>query len=253
MADEIRKRFKFFYYKSLNSTQDKAKEFSKKGLSNIVIVADAQAEGRGRLKRKWHSGKGGLWMSVLLKPKRTENLQLLTFAAAIAVVKSVRKTAKLNTSIKWPNDVNYKGKKLCGILTEGIFGKENYVIVGIGINVNQSKFYSEVKHTAISLRMIKHEVFNIKTLMKNITENFFHLYDNYYEKNKFNEILEIWKKFSDTIGKNVSVAANSKTFDGKAVGIGKDCSLLLKLKNGKTIKILEGDVGPSFSFFCTRI
>lgn len=231
-----------YHFNSLVSTQDKAREFAKKGLGNIVIAADTQTKGRGRFKRKWHSGKGGLWMSILLKPKRIENLQFLTFAAAIAVVKSVRKIAKLNTNIKWPNDVHYKGKKLCGILTEGIFGKDNYTAVGIGINVNQSKFPKDIKNIATSLRMIKHEVFDIKRLMKNIKENFFHLYNHYYNRNKFNEILEIWKKFSDTIGKNVSVAAKSKTFNGKAIGVDKDCSLLLRLKNGKIIKIVEGDV-----------
>src|SRR3989344_4439747 len=142
---------KIHHFKSLTSTQDKAKEFAKKGLSNVIIVADIQTKGRGRFKRKWFSQKGGLWMSILLKPKNVENLQYLTFAAAVAVAKSIKKTANLSTSIKWPNDVHYKGKKLCGILTEGIF-PANYVVVGIGLNVNQNKFPDEIKSTAISLR-----------------------------------------------------------------------------------------------------
>src|SRR3989338_10621694 len=136
--------YKIHYFKSLESTQDKAKEFAKKNLSNAVIVADVQTKGRGRFKRKWHSAKGGLWMSILLKPKNTENLQYLTFIAAIAVVKSIKKIANLKTSIKWPNDVHFNGKKLCGILTEGDFGKENFAVIGIGLNVNQKKFSKEI-------------------------------------------------------------------------------------------------------------
>jgi len=246
MADEIGKQLKFYYYKSLTSTQDNAKEFAKKGLSNIVIAADAQTKGRGRFKRKWYSGKGGLWMSILLKPNNAENLQFLTFAAAVAIVKSIKKIAKLNTSIKWPNDVHYKGKKLCGILTEGIFGKDNHTIVGIGINVNQSRFYSEIKHIAISLRMIKHEVFDIKRLMRNIVNEFFILYNDYYNQNKFDKILKIWKRYCDTIGKDVTVTTKIKRLKGNAIGVDKDCSLLLKLKNGKIIKIIEGDVGVRY-------
>ena len=129
--------YKIHHFKSLASTQEKAKEFSRKGLSDIAVIADIQTEGRGRFKRKWVSGKGGLWMSILLKPKNTENLQYLTFAAAVSVFNSIKKISNISTKIKWPNDLHYKGKKLCGILTEGIFGKDNFVVVGIGLNTNQ--------------------------------------------------------------------------------------------------------------------
>ena len=174
--------YQIHHFKSLTSTQDKAKEFSKRRLSNLVIIADNQTKGRGRFKRKWYSGKGGLWMSILLKPKNVKNLQYLTFAAAISVVKSIENMSNLKTNIKWPNDVHYKGKKLCGILTEGVFGKENFVIVGIGLNVNQNKFNKEIKNIATSLRIIKHKIFDINQLIKNVSNEFFELYNNYYNK-----------------------------------------------------------------------
>jgi len=239
-------RYKTHHFNSLTSTQDKAKEFAKKGLSNIIIVADAQTKGRGRFKRKWHSGKGGLWMSILLKPRNAENLQYLTFSAAIAVVESIKKIAKLNTSIKWPNDVHYKGRKLCGILTEGVFGKDNYVVIGIGLNVNQNKLPDDIKDTAISLKLIKGIVFDIKKIANEIINGFFTLYNDYYNKDKLGYILEIWKRYCDTIGKNVDVIQKTKKISGNAVGVDKNCSLLLKLKNGKTIKILEGDVSVRY-------
>ncbi len=238
--------YKIYHFKSLTSTQDKAKEFAKKGHSNIVIITDTQTKGRGRFKRKWHSDKGGLWMSILLKPKNINNMQYLTFASAIAVLKSIKKIANFNTNIKWPNDVHYKRKKLCGILTEGIFGKENYVIVGIGLNINQNRFPEEIKNIATSLRIIIKKVFYRKLFLKYITENFFHLYNNYYNKNKFNSILKEWKKYCDTIGKNVTLITRKKTLYGKAVGIDKNCNLLLKLKNGKVIKIMEGEVSVRY-------
>ena len=238
--------YKPYHFKSLTSTQDKAKEFAKKGLSNIVIVADAQTKSRGRFKRKWHSEKGGLWMSILLKPKNAENLQYLTFAAAVAVVKSIKKISSLKTNIKWPNDVHYKGMKLCGVLTEGIFGKDNYVIVGIGLNVNQISFREDIRKTAISLRMIKHEFLDINRLMKNIADDFFWLYNNYYIKNKSKKILNIWGKYCDTMNKNVIVTTKTKKLKGKAIGVDKHCNLLLKLENNRIIKVIEGDLNVRY-------
>lgn len=233
--------WKIYHFKSLTSTQDKAREFSKKGLSNVAVIADFQTKGRGRFKRKWHSGKGGLWMSILLKPENFDNLQHLTFAASIAVVKSIRKIANLKTRIKWPNDVHYRGKKLCGILTQGIFGRESYAIVGIGLNVNQKELPNAIEKTAASLRMIKHGFYDIKKIMRCIVDEFSVLY-GYYNKNKLSKILKIWKKHCDTINQNVTVISKNGKSEGKAVGIGKDCSLLLSLKNKGIVKIIEGDV-----------
>ncbi len=238
--------YRLYHFKSLTSTQDKAKEFYKKGLSNVIVVADVQTKGRGRFKRKWFSAKGGLWMSILLKPKNIEKIQYLTFIAAICVVKSIKKISNLKTNIKWPNDVHYKGKKLCGILTEGIFGNENFVVVGIGLNVNQESFPDEIKNIAVSLRMIKCNEFKIKEMAKYILDEFFTLYNKYYNNNEFKKILRIWKWYCSTINKNVTVITRTKKLTGKAIGVDNDCNLLLKLKNKKIIRIVEGDINVRY-------
>ena len=181
-------------------------------------------------------------MSIVLRPENTQNLQYLTFAAAVAVAKSIKKIANLNTNIKWPNDVHYKNRKLCGILTEGIFGKDSYVIAGIGLNVNQSKFPDDIKNVATSLKMIKKKIFSIKKLMSSILEEFFSLYNNYYAKNKLVQILAVWKRYCDTINKNVRVITKTKEIKGKVIGIDKECRLLLKTENNHIIKIIEGDI-----------
>lgn len=231
-----------YHFKSLNSTQDKAKELAKKGLSNIIVISDVQTRGKGRFKRKWHSAKNGLWASILLKPVNTKNLQYLTFAAAVAVSRAIKKITNIKTKIKWPNDVHYKKKKLCGVLAEGVFGRENYVVVGIGLNVNQDKFPDDIKDTAISLKMILKKEISIKSLSQDIIKRFFRIYDNLYNKNKFNDILKIWKKYCSTINKNVEVITRNGRIVGKAVGVDEDCNLLLKLSSNKIIKITEGDV-----------
>ena len=234
--------YQLHHFKSLTSTQDKAKEFSKKGLSNIVVIADSQTNGRGRFKRKWHSDNGSLSMSILLKPKNIQNLQYLTFAAAISVAKSIKSLTSINTKIKWPNDVHYRGKKLCGILTEGIFGKENYVVIGIGLNANQDSFPQDIRNIATSLKIIKKEKINIKKLIESITNEFLNLYSNYYAKNKLRNILKTWRKYCDTINKDVTVISANKKINGKAIGVDENCNLLLKLRSSKIIKIVEGDV-----------
>ena len=234
--------YKLYHFKSLTSTQDKAKEFARKGLSNAVIISDVQTKGRGRFNRKWHSDKGGLWMSILLKSDNIENMQYLTFAAGISVVKSIKKITKLDTNIKWPNDVHYNGRKLCGILTEGTFGRENYIIVGIGFNANQSKFVEDIEDTATSLKIIKNKNINIKIFAKSILHEFFNLYNKKYNKNKLKDILKIWGKYCDTINKNVTVISKNKKIYGKAIGVDDNCSLLLKSKYNEIVKIIEGDI-----------
>lgn len=234
--------YKIHHFKSLTSTQDKARDFAKKGLSDIAVVADNQTKGRGRFGRKWHSDNGGLWISILLKPNNMKNLQYLTFAAAIAVFKSIIELTGIKTSIKWPNDLLYKGKKLCGILTEGVFGKESYVIVGIGLNVNQNTFPDKIKNTATSLKIINKNTLDIERLARKLNEEFFNLYENYYNKNRFASILEIWKKNCNTINKKATITTKTKKLQGKVIGIDKDCNLLLKMKNNKVVKIMEGDI-----------
>src|SRR3989344_4700808 len=115
--------FKFYYFKTLASTNDKAKEFSGKGLSKIVVIAEKQTKGKGRFKRKWVSSLGGLYMTIVLKEKDIEKVKYLTLISSIAVAKTIIKISNLKAKVKWPNDVLVNDKKICGILTETISGK----------------------------------------------------------------------------------------------------------------------------------
>ena len=236
-------QFKIHNFKSLTSTQDKAKEFAKIGSSNQVVISQIQTTGRGRMNRIWSSRKGNLFMSIIVSPKDTENLQHLTFAAALSVVKSVKKLAKINTTIKWPNDVNYHGKKLCGILTEGIFGKENYTIIGIGLNVNQKKFSNDIPN-ATSLYLATKKEHPAQKLAKEILANF-NNYLSKYNSGKLREIRNEWLDNSDTINKKLTIKTFKKQIKGTAIGINDDCSLRVKTKKGN-ISIYEGDVSIKY-------
>ncbi len=233
--------YKIYHFKTLTSTNDKAKELLEKGERDFVVAAEMQTKGRGRFKRKWHSAKEGLWFSIGLKPEFMDNIQYLTFLASIAAVKSIRKIAKIDAKIKWPNDIHCGNKKLCGILTEVAFGKENAAVIGIGININQKKFPKDIESTATSLKIATGKNFDKDYFLKDILIEFEKLYGVYKNK-KFNEIADEWRKCSDTLGRIGIVVTKNGQYHGRAFDIDNECNLLLELNDGKIVKIAEGDL-----------
>ena len=233
--------FKFYNFKTLSSTNDKARELAKNRKYNLVVTAEKQKRGRGRFGRKWSSGLGGLYMTLLLKEDNLDNVRYLTFIAGVSVAKTIKKFTNLNAKVKWPNDVLINNKKICGILTETVTGKENYALVGIGVNVNQEKFSKDVIKIATSLKIETNKNFNIKNISKIIIKNFNSLY-KYYNGEKYNKIISVWKKYSHTLGKKIRAETLSGDFIGKAVDVDDNCNLILRLNDGKIKKIVEGDI-----------
>jgi len=163
--------FKTHYFKKLTSTNEKAKEFG----SGHVIIADMQTKGRGRLKRIWRSYSGGVYMSIVLKPE-IQNLNKLTIMAARAVQRTIKKLGAA-TKIKFPNDLQYKGKKICGILTENIFknNKIEKMVIGIGVNTNNNVPKS-LNYKAVSLKKILKRKVDNRKIIKQILKEFNLLY-----------------------------------------------------------------------------
>lgn len=146
---------KIIYYKTLVSTNIEAKKLAKKGAKPwTVAVAEKQSAGYGRKKDKWLSPKGGLYFSIILPRSQIEDLQTLTILAAFIAAKIIKKNFKLEPLIKLPNDVLINGKKVAGILTENIIGKDvKLSIMGIGINTNIEKFSGGLENIATSLKI----------------------------------------------------------------------------------------------------
>jgi BirA family biotin operon repressor/biotin-[acetyl-CoA-carboxylase] ligase len=239
--DKLMKMFRTLNFKKLTSTNDKAREFAKKGYHNLAIIAERQEKGRGRFNRRWDSDLGGLYMTLLLKENNLEKARYLTLIASVSVAKSIMKLSNLKADVKWPNDVLVNDKKICGILTETISGKESYALVGIGLNVNQKNFPGNLANKSTSLNLELNKKFDIKKVSNILLKEFNILYSSYKNK-KYSKIIEIWKKYSHTLGKNVKVKTLAGKYTGKAVNIDKDCNLTIKLKNGKIRKITEGDI-----------
>ena len=150
-------------YQSLDSTNNKAKELAENGApSGTVVVADMQTSGRGRLGRTFESpDNAGLYMSILLRPNLSEHcMMLITTAAAVAVTRALQSLHGIDAEIKWVNDICARGRKLCGILAEGLVnpqsGKPEAVVLGIGINlkVPSGNYAESIKDIAISVEEI---------------------------------------------------------------------------------------------------
>jgi BirA family biotin operon repressor/biotin-[acetyl-CoA-carboxylase] ligase len=214
-----------------------------------VVIAEQQKSGRGRQKRKWLSPKGGVWLSVVLKPAiPTARITLLPFVAALAVCDAIRTTG-IDARLKWPNDVMVSGKKVAGILLDisAEADQVNYAVVGIGINANvdsatMSARFDGIKATSISDELGRNT--NRLDLTRSLLENL----ERYYlemEQHGPGAIIQKWKKNSDMLGHKVAVTQNSKTIQGVAVDVNDDGSLLLRTDHGD-IDVVSGDISVRY-------
>ena len=143
-------------YNVIDSTNTRAKQLAELGEEEgTLIIAERQTSGKGRRGRQWDSGAGtGIYMSMILRPViEPSSVPGITLVAALAVVSAARQFCNVETFVKWPNDIVLDKKKICGILTEMSSEMDyiNYVVVGIGINVNNEHFPEEIEETATSI------------------------------------------------------------------------------------------------------
>ncbi|MGM0438523.1 MAG: biotin--[acetyl-CoA-carboxylase] ligase [Bacillota bacterium] len=234
---------KVYYYSQVNSTNKIASELAAYGANEgTVVIAERQVSGRGRRGRVWHSSDKGLWFSVILRPEiKISESHFLIINASLAVYYAL-KSYGIETEIKWPNDILYKNKKVCGILSEmnSSSGNLNYIVTGIGINVNQKKFPDELKDKAVSLYNIQGAKIDKFELLTDILFYF----ENFYFKflNGENEkLLEEWKSKISLLGKEIIVKSDGKEYFGKAVDIAKDGRLILLTNKSETKKFWAGD------------
>jgi len=233
---------KILFLEEVDSTNNKAKQIALESQDGDVVVSETQHSGRGRRGREWHSPKGGIYISFILKPnispERAPQITLLSSVALVETLNSMK--SKMNAKIKWPNDILISGRKISGILTElsSDMEKINYVVVGIGINLNTD--LEELPEKAASLKVEMRQEISVKLFLKSFFEHYDTVYQEYLDKG-IDQIIEKWKKNSDTLGKNVKIIGINETYDGLAKDIDENGALILKTKD-KEIKVYSGDV-----------
>ena len=220
---------KIFGFSTLPSTNTYCVENFDSFENQNIIMAETQTAGKGRKGRKWSSETGGLYFTIILKPSeiKPEQASSLTQVMAVSVCKAVRNLGA-DAYLKWPNDVLYKGKKFCGILSEAVI-KENLfkgLVIGVGINIEQKNIVSEKPFTTLADMGLK---VSKSGLVEDIISNF--------EKVQKQDFISEFKKLCPTINKEIVV-------DGKK-GIFEDIDsagrMVLKTQKGREV-IIAGDV-----------
>ena len=231
-------------YKKIDSTNRAAYDLASKGVKEgSIVLAEEQTKGRGRLGRAWASPpEGGIYLSCILRPRISPSeIPKLTLTASVSVARAIREVSGLEAVIKWPNDVLIDSKKVCGILLEMKAEQDrlDFVIVGIGINVNTPGRLIPKGGTSVKEESGE-EVSRIaltRKVLEDLEEEYLLL-----SKGGFPKIVEEWKELSHMLGSRVRVALSNREFEGQAIDVDKDGTLLVRTDNGFIEKVFSGDV-----------
>lgn len=227
----------FFIIKKdkISSTNSELKLNAEKYENHTVLCAKEQTDGRGRTGRSFYSPPTGLYFSVLFKDIE-QNPTDLTVIAAVAVMKGIYDTFGIKTQVKWVNDIIHDGRKVCGILAEGVFGagKLRHAVVGIGINLATEKFPDEIKNIAGGLHESTEKS---DELLKNILRNL----GSEIEKSASKNYLEFYRKNCLTLGRKVRLVSAEKDEEVLALDIGENAELIVENRQGGTEKIFYGE------------
>ena len=231
---------------SVNSTNDYLKKLGNEGYENgTVVAAREQTKGKGRLGRTWQSKKDdGIAFSVLLRPSvAPSEVSAITPLAGLAVCKAIREYTKLDCVIKWPNDIIVGRKKLVGILTEmsAEFDAVEYVITGIGINVDHTSFPEEIAFKATSLLLETGRHIDKNEFLACVLE---HL-ENEFVKNNLELTPTALSEYTDlcaTVGRSVTFQRGTRRISGMAVGVSEHGELKVMMSDGTISLVNSGEV-----------
>lgn len=237
------------YYTEVDSTNNEAKRCAEAGAaSGTLFVAESQNGGRGRRGRNWVSPVGsGVWMSLLLRPKiRPADAPMLTLVAAMAVAVAVTEVLgpAADCVIKWPNDLVLGKKKICGILTEMSADPDwvNFVVIGIGINVNIENFPPELEAAATSLLLETGRTVKRSALIAAFARWFSGYFKQFMQTCDFSGLAETYEGLLANKGQQVSISDGGAQYTGKALGIDRTGALLVEKADGAVVRVLAGEV-----------
>jgi BirA family transcriptional regulator, biotin operon repressor / biotin---[acetyl-CoA-carboxylase] ligase len=241
---------KVVYLAETDSTNARIRELGDAGADEgLVVIAEQQSAGRGRMGRQWVSPPGvNLYTSVLLRPPILPHLApQMTFLSAVAVARAVEDIGGLEVAVKWPNDILLSGKKVAGLLnemdaeTEGI----HYIVLGIGVNLNMTaeQFPADLRYPATSLALERGTPVSRLDFARSLYGHLDSLYELFLDTG-FEPIVRAWESLCDMTGKQVEVDCLDRILRGRVEGLDSDGALLLRTEHGILEKILAGDVRP---------
>lgn len=234
-----------YYFEETDSTNMQAKKL-KDAVHGTLVAAGRQTAGRGRLGRIWESAANdNIYMTLRLKPNiPVDKAPMLTLVMALSVVQALEDITGMQGNIKWPNDIVVNKKKICGILTEmsaDMTGIE-YVVIGVGVNVNTKEFPEEIRATASSLWAECGRRFDCAEIIARILERFEENYERFTQKADLTDLVDIYHSYLINRNKEVRVLEPGQEYNGYALGIDELGRLLVRVKDGKIEKVFAGEV-----------
>lgn len=238
-----------FHFESIDTTMREAAERAEAGASEgTLITADEQTLGKGRLGREWHSpSRAGLYMSLVLRPPvAAAQSMAITLACGLGVARGIGKTCSRQCDIRWPNDVLLGGKKCCGILTDLVAtgDRARYVIVGIGVNVNQDAFPPELDEIATSLRRETGCEWARDLVMQAILEELEKYYEMFLSRGSAAVVEAFSRASTYAKGRRVEVESAAQSIRGVTAGLDERGILLVRQDDGRNVPVLAGGVRP---------
>jgi BirA family biotin operon repressor/biotin-[acetyl-CoA-carboxylase] ligase len=214
-------------------------------MHGMVIIAEEQTGGIGRMGRAWVSPSGGIWITVVLKPRvPIDHIFMITMAGSIAIARAIRKEFDLGALIKWPNDIFIGSKKVAGLLLELAAEADavHYCLLSIGIDVNVplNQFSPALQKDITSISAeVGHEVDRASFLARILKE-----FESRYlliESGEYETIIREWKSLSCTLENRVQIRTLKNSFEGDAIDIDEFGALIIRKDNGKLERVISGD------------
>lgn len=237
------------YFDEIDSTNNYCKRMAEQGAEHgLLAVADRQTAGRGRRGRSWETpSKTSIAMSILLRPQiAPDRASMLTIVAAMAVADAVKEVTALPVGIKWPNDIVVNKKKLCGILTEMSveLSAINYVVVGIGINVNNVSFPEEIAATATSLYLEKGERVSRSRVIAAAIDAFERYYKSFIKTQDLSGLRTAYEAYLVNRNARVRVITGDGTVEEEGIALGIDDMgrLRIQMDDGSVRAVMAGEV-----------
>lgn len=235
------------FHEKTGSTNQDAKQLAEQGaVHGTLVVADMQTAGRGRRGRAWSSPAGdSVYMSLVLRPTcMPEQASALTLVMAVAVLEAVCELEPECCGIKWPNDLVMNGKKICGILTEMNLEKNeiDYVVIGVGINANQSLFDAGVPDTATSIFLELGKKTDRAQLIGRVMYFFEQAYAEFEKTWDLTGLIEKYNQHLLNKDRQVRVLDPRGEYEGVALGVNAQGELLVRKQDGSITKVYAGEV-----------
>jgi len=236
------------FYKTASTMTEAARLAPEGAPHGTLVLAEEQTAGRGRLGRSWISERSvGLYFTLVLRPELAPAAApILTLLAGVALAEALREVSGLPLDLRWPNDVLIGGKKCAGILVEMTAEPDRveYVLMGIGINVNHEQIPGSLAAGATSLRLEAGRSLSRLEILISVLQRLEHYYNGYLTEGASPIIKRFVRLSSYARGKRVKVSDGVRTVVGVTAGLTPEGILLLRRDDGQTERVLSGHVRP---------